>query len=294
MNGTTIEKENVVGIYHGGCIDGTTSAAVLLRRFPSAQVFPLSHGFTDEDLELIKTNIPSDTSSTIIYTIDCALGVEYFLNLGYQVVTLDHHITGKEYFESLAKTNPRYTFVFDITKSGSSLAWSYFFPNLEVPRVVTLVEDGDLWTLKYGDETKGITNYLSILRGKPEEVLPLFEGIPADVTLTGKIISDFSATLIEHYTSKAQPLILNIGEHKAQVYNITDFQSDCGSILSRQNSCAVGLFSIKGDQVRFSFRSTDENSPSALDLATVLGGGGHRNSAGARLPLKDFFSSLEL
>jgi hypothetical protein len=33
--------EHVVCIYHKNCIDGTTAAAVVLKRFPSADVVPL-------------------------------------------------------------------------------------------------------------------------------------------------------------------------------------------------------------------------------------------------------------
>jgi oligoribonuclease NrnB/cAMP/cGMP phosphodiesterase (DHH superfamily) len=285
---------NIVGIYHGGCIDGTTSAAILLKRFKDIQVFPLSHGYSQEDIDLISTNISPDINNTFIYTLDCALGAQHFLDLGYKVITLDHHITDKEVYEEVAQKNSRFTYIFDITKSGSSLAWSYFFPNSEIPRVVSLVEDGDLWIWKYGDESKNLLSYLSMLRNKPEEILPLLDGIPHDATLAGNTIGHYIGTIIDQYTNKAKSLVLNIGNYKALVYNITDFQSDCGHILSEKTGSAVGLFGIKGDEVRFSFRSTDTNMPSALDLATILGGGGHRNSAGAKMKLKEFILSLEL
>ena len=45
--------QKVVVIYHKDCIDGTTAAAVVLRRFPEAKLFPLSHDPSVDDLEKV-------------------------------------------------------------------------------------------------------------------------------------------------------------------------------------------------------------------------------------------------
>ena len=86
----------------------------------------------------------------------------------------------------------------------------------------------------------------------------------------------------------AEQTLLKIGDFTVKAFNVGNFQSEIGNILAEKLGEAVALFNIKGYQVRFSFRSVEGQSPSALDLAKILGGGGHKNAAGASIPLEQF------
>ncbi len=279
----------ILCIYHKDCIDGTTAAAVVLRKFPDAHTFPLGHGCTEEEIEAI---IATATLDSHIYIVDASFGAEYLLERGYSVTVLDHHISEHERMTTLQQKESTLTYIFDNTKSGASLTWTYFFPDEPLPQLILHVEDSDLWKQLYGRATEDVTNYLSIWRNNPEKVRTFFEKPVTEIQTYGSYISEYIAIEVAKYITK-KPLILSIGQYSIQVYNITNHQSVCGHILSTQTNSAVGLYSIDGDSVRISFRSLPSHTPSALDLAHILGGGGHRDSSGARMPLQQFVAHID-
>jgi len=280
--------EKIVAIYHGDCNDGTTAGAVVLKKFPNAQVFPLSYSSTKEDIDLILNTLDSETE---IYTVDCGIGLQEILSKGYKVTTIDHHIGTKEEFENLAKTNPNFTFIFDNNKSGASLSWAYFFPDEPVPELIKYVEDIDLWKLKYGDDSKDINNYISIFRNDPVVVLGYLNGNLDEIKKFGNIISKYNNDEIKNLL-ELEPIKIKIGEYEVSAYNIENYRSEIGNILSKSLSKTAVMFTIDGDKVKFSFRSQEDNIPSALDLASKLGGGGHKKSAGGATSIKNFLEMI--
>ncbi len=285
-------EQKVVGIYHKSCIDGTTAAAVLCRKFPETKTYSLSHDFGLDDITPILKTITPDTK---VFTLDCALGVQEILTQGSAVTTIDHHISVNERLNLLAKTNTKFTYVFDNEKSGASLTWSYFFSDSPIPEVIRLVEDSDLWRWKFGDDTKYVNNYLSTLVNKPEEILPLLIDLPKSVKEQGAIISQYAKILIDQFVSEAKPVTLFIGPYTVPAYNVTTFfKSEIGDSLSKISNSPVCLFTIIGERVRLSFRSQKGQHPSPLELATIAGGGGHENAAGASIPIAVFLNMLHI
>lgn len=279
----------IIAVYHKDCNDGTSSAAALQKKFPEAELFPLNHDYKPEDIAPILEKIDQDT---LVYTLDCCLGVREFLAKGIKVITLDHHTGVRETFENLSRENPNYTFIFDNDKSGASLTWSYFFPEEEMPELIKYVEDSDLWRYKYGDETKYVTKYLSMYLNDPESVGKLFGQDLSEIKERGKIILAYSDKELENLI-KTEPITIKIGEHNVFAFNITSQVSISAHKLSQKLAQAVVLFMIKGQFVKMSFRSDNTQSPSALDLAQILGGNGHRNSSGAVVSLQLFLSMIE-
>jgi len=283
--------KNIIGIYHNKCIDGTASAAVLLKKFPEAKVFPLPHGYITDDIAEILECV---TSESEVYTVDCSLGVEECLLKGATVTTIDHHIGGKEKLEALAHEEEKFTFIFDNEKSGASLTWSYFFPEESLPELIKYVEDADIWTWKYGDDTKHVNNYLSMYRNDPEKMLGFIENEDIEsLKEKGSIISEYTDLAIEK-NIETLPNTLKIGEWDVPAYNITSYHSMCGNKLSETLGKTVAMYSINGDEVTIGFRSTDESSPTSLELATALGGGGHVKASGARMNLEEFLKTLKI
>jgi uncharacterized protein len=70
------------------------------------------------------------------------------------------------------------------------------------------------------------------------------------------------------------------------------YESQAGNQLAENQGMTVALFTIKGDNVKFSFRGMDGHSPSALELARALKGGGHKNAAGAEISLHEFIGLI--
>lgn len=287
-----MESKTKIGIYHKNCTDGTTAAAVLLRKFPDIKLFPLVHSHTEDDLEHIHRDAGEGSE---IYFVDFATGVEEFLDKGHDILVLDHHESVKERVEKLAEENERLTYIFDNEKSGASLAWSHFFGDEEIPELIKYVEDSDLWAGKYGDDTKYITSYLSFRADTPEKMLEFIEnGDVEEIKEKGKIIADYGDVQIKRLVEGVQWIKLKVGELEVHAYNIVseEYASAIGNKLATKNNEAAVMFSINGGNVNFSIRSIESNDPSALDLAKLLGGGGHKNAAGANIPLEDFLKMV--
>src|SRR3989344_23834 len=280
--------KNIIVTYHKDCIDGTTAAAVVLRKFPVAQLFPLNHSYTKEDILPV---LALADKKTEFYTVDCGLGIKEFLATGSKVTTIDHHIGAKGLLEGTAKENKNYAFIFNNEKSGSSLAWSYFFPDEQQPELIKYVEDADLWKWQFGDDTKDINNYLSMFRNNPKTFLDFMNGDLSEIKNKGKIISMYADKEIEGQI-KLPSITIKIGEHTVPAYNITVYESASGNILSEKIDKTVAMFTIKGNQAKLSFRSKEHHQPSSLELAQSLGGGGHKLAAGADISLKDFLSKI--
>ncbi|MDP6388004.1 MAG: DHHA1 domain-containing protein [Candidatus Pacebacteria bacterium] len=282
-------RKTVIGVYHKDCIDGTTAAAVLLKKFPNVLLFELSHLYTDEDLTSVRK---AAVEGSDVYIVDCMLGLKELLEDGHKVTVIDHHIGVKDLMDKLVAKNDAVTYIFDNNKSGSSLAWNHFFPEESEPEIIKYVEDSDIWRLKYGDDTKNINNYLYMYTGSPDYTKELFDKNLNDIKEKGKIISKYSDFEIKKFIGNAESINLRIGKYLVPAYNSTVYVSDLGNKLSGLNGKAVVIFKILGHKIRFSFRSINGQSPSALELAKILGGAGHKNAAGAKVALKDFLKML--
>jgi uncharacterized protein len=280
-----------IAIYHKDCTDGTSAAAVVLRAYPDAMLFPLGHGHEAHEIEeIVKQAAPGDR----ILTVDCVIGVKELLAAGHSVTSLDHHAGVEAEMRELAASDPRFVFIFDNSKSGASLAWSHFFPNEEVPELIKLVEDLDLWKWKYSPVTEQVTGRAWMFENDPKKMLEVMQGPLDQIKKEGAVIAEYKKKSIERALDSLEPVTMRIGEWNIPLFNSTLFKSEIGNILSLKHGGAVGIYSIKGDHLTVSFRSTDVHTPSALDIAKAVGGSGHRNAAGARIALPVFAKSIGL
>jgi oligoribonuclease NrnB/cAMP/cGMP phosphodiesterase (DHH superfamily) len=281
-------ENNTICIYHKNCTDGTFSASVLLKKFKNCKLFPLEHGYSEEEFEEILKEVDENTT---VYITDFSLrkdDLKKLLENAKEVVNIDHHIGVKDQLEEIAKENPKFKFYFDNDSSGASLTWKVLFGEDNIPEIIKLVEDKDLWKWRYGDRTKYANLYLYMMANKPEEVLQYLDTDPEEIIEKGKIIAIFVDYLINKFIEKAEPTLIKIGDYVVKAFNTGNFQSEIGNILAQKLGEAVALFSIKGYEVRFSFRSVEGQKPTSLELAKLLGGGGHKHAAGAMVTLDKF------
>ena len=281
-------KNDIVCIYHKDCVDGTTAAAVLLKKFPHARVFPLAHGYKKEEIDEILDVTSVDAH---IYIVDSVLGLVEFVEKGNEVTVLDHHISVYEETKAFVEKHSNVTYHFDNAKSGASLTWSYLFPEEPVPELVRFVEDNDLWIHAFGDATQHVVNYLSLLRNDPARITLLLDTDIEIVKKNGEQLTAYIHSEVERAVL-SEPIILTIGAYEVPLFNITNHQSACGNILSTKFDTPMGMYSVGVDEVRLSFRSLGHHSPSALVLAELLGGGGHQNASGARMKLSVFVNHI--
>ncbi len=282
-----MEKE-IVCVYHKDCVDGTTAGAVVLKRFPRAQLFPLSHGHTPADVEHI---LAETNPSAHLYIVDSVLGLAEFSAYYTEITLLDHHISVRKETENFVAQHPQVTYIFDNEKSGASLTWSYLFSDAPLPDLIKHVTDDDIKTNLFGIDTDYVMYYLSPLRNDPEKICMLLQTDIDVIKKEGAYIRHYIQNEIERAVERP-PIILSLGAYRVPFFNITDHQSACGNILSKQLGRTVCMYTISGDTVKCSFRSSDGQVPTALDVAEILGGGGHEKASGARLSLSDFVQNI--
>ncbi|MFN3978216.1 MAG: DHH family phosphoesterase [Sulfurihydrogenibium azorense] len=280
-----------VCIYHKNCTDGTTAAAILLLKYPDCKAFALDHNYRDEEFQPILDEVDENTA---VYIVDFSIKqpfLEKLVSKAKEVINIDHHISAKDMIEEFTKKYNNFKLVFDNDKSGASLTWKYLFGS-NPPDIVKYVEDKDIWKWEFGDTTKYVNDYLFLYTNKPQELRQLLDKDINEIIEKGKIINQYTTYLIDSFVEKSKDLFIQIGSYKVRAYNTGLFQSEIGNKLSTIYDQAVCLFSINGDYVKLSFRSLDHHNPSALDLAKMLNGGGHRNAAGASMNLKEFCNIL--
>lgn len=281
-----------VCIYHKNCTDGTTSAAILLMKHPDCYLFPFDHNYKEEDLSNLLSQIDKDTT---VYIVDFSLkpsDLKEVIQRAKEVINIDHHISAKEILNSFAQQHNNFKFVFDNNSSGASLTYKYLFGE-QIPDIVKYVEDKDIWKWEFREETKYVNDYLFLFTNQPEKIKDIIQNEDIkDILEKGKIISEYTNYLIITFVDRAKDLFIKIGDYKVRAYNTGLFQSEIGNLLSTKFDQAVCLFSINGDYAKLSFRSLDHHNPSALDLAKLLNGGGHRNAAGASVSLAEFCNML--
>lgn len=281
----------IVCLYHKNCTDGTTAAGIVLKKYPNAVCIGLEHNFKAEDLEKILDIVDSETT---VYIVDFSLKPEYLERLAKkakEILNLDHHISAKEVLEKEAEKFDNFRFIFDNNRSGASITWQYLFGD-NMPDIVKYVEDKDIWKWEYGDLTKYVNDYLFLFTNKPEDIKNLLDEDISDIIEKGKIINMYSSYIINTFVEKAKDLYIRIGNYTVRAFNTRLFQSEIGNFLSIKYNEAVCLFSINGDFVKLSFRSLDNHNPSALDLAKLLHGGGHRNAAGSSVSINEFCNMI--
>lgn len=283
-------KHNVIGIYHKDCIDGTTAAAIFLKKYPGSLTFPMAYGYKEEDLKPVLEEIDE---STTVFTLDCSMCVKESLEKGATVISLDHHIGIKDEMGKLASENKKFTFVFDNTKSGATVAWSYFFPDEEPPRVALLVEDADIWKWKLKPESSDLNALSYMFQNNPKKVAELFIEENLQKTLEkAKTVQEFTEWYTEEMVTDAAPLYLPYKDKKIPLYNTTFLMRSAivSRLLDPELGVAIG-FIIKGDGVKMSVRGKDGSTISALEVAQHFGGNGHRNAAGIPpMDVQKFFS----
>jgi uncharacterized protein len=281
-------EKHITCVYHKDCIDGTAAAAVVLKKYPQAQTFPLAHNYSPDEIDTV---LDLTDPSAHIYIVDSTLGLSEFLERGHTVTVIDHHISEHARVLQIAGETTSLTYIFDNTKSGASLSWAYLFPEEVAPALIPHVEDNDLWKKQLGETTEHIVNYLSLWNNDPHKVVELFETPLVEIVSQGTMLTTYAHNMVGRLIL-LEPITLRIENHEVLAYNITNHQSACGNVLAEENGAAVALYTIIGNEVKFSFRSTKEQEPSALKLAMSLGGGGHRNASGATIPLTDFIERI--
>lgn len=264
-------KDTVV-IYHSPCLDGFGGAYAAWKKFgDSATYLPMrrsnlvTEGFKDKDVYFIDFTYPQELTDKVT-------------SEARSVTILDHHAGVKDVVLS-AKTH-----VFDNSRSGATIAWSYFYPN-PIPRLYAYLEDIDLFrkALPHGKE---IALYLSTQ--------------PFDFTVWEQLVADFDddakfgeiVKIGGHYSAHHDTLIEQLAQearlvefegYRILAANVPNFIGGAVAHRLYEHEPPFALTWHEDSRVtRYSLRGNGEVDLAAL--AQKYGGNGHHNAAGFNLP----------
>jgi len=287
-------------IYHANCADGFGAAwAAWMRWGGAVEYVPCGYG-----------QEPPDVSGKHVLIGDFSFKRDVMALLAHSaasLVVLDHHKTAVDELqewilevggepapidindaaEALDKVGA--FAIFDRQHSGAVMTWQFCHPGREVPLLLRLIEDRDLWRFTL-PETKPFGVWL---RCEPFdfERWELIAQELIDGRDSERIFGE-AAAMQRFFDMKVEEIgrlarIGRVGVHDVPLCNCPPmFASEVGHWLLDQNPDApfVACYSDQGKARGWSLRSRDDRAD-VSDIARKFGGGGHRNAAGFGTPL---------
>lgn len=261
------EEVNCV-IVHKNCQDGFGSALAAWMLIGEENVEYHYMQYSDE---------PPDVKGKNVAIIDFTFPKEVILKMLEEANTfilLDHHKSAMNELGQVQNT------VFDMSKSGARMAYEFFHPNKEVPRLIRLIEDRDIWSWTEPDSkefhaafpivTQTFSDYYELIRS------PILIDILID---QGKAIIKFNDMYIE---KKAKDICMRtMNGLRTAVVNSTYLISELGNYLAKKEYIDMALiwfWDSKKNKYMCSLRSVGDIDVSII--AKSLGGGGHKHASG--------------
>ena len=297
---------NHIIITHRGCRDGFAASWCAHIYFNSINIDTVTYLYVDpnkpdETVELVKKS-QKNNIATRIRSFDVAFDPLTFLKIKElcdDFKIYDHHISGYNDFIAYYGVDrlPK-EFNFNNNKSGAVLAWEYFFPELNVPRLIKYVEDRDLWRFELPD-SRAISEGLP-LGNKFEDWDNFMENETKNLNIaarTGNMWLRKKKKTIAFTSNLGKVVQLN--DHNVFIINCPNFISDVGEyIYTKHDTTGKPLcdyvmmwrYSMNDKDFYVSLRSSNKRDIDVSIIAKKYGGGGHKHAAG--FTTKDFFGQV--
>ena len=256
-------------LYHADCTDGFGSAYAAWKLLGNrAEYHACKHGQTPPDVKgkvVVILDFSFDNSTT-----------KKMIEEAKELLVIDHHKSAVVELHDISNT------IFDMNKSGATLAWEFFHPGKEAPKFIQYITDRDLWKweLPYSKEFSAAFDMVPF----EFEEFEKFEddSVFDDAVKRGSYILAYSKTVVKKVCDKASAR--KMGGKSITVINASHWMSEIGARLSPDCDFAMIWYYDHVDMItKVSLRAFHEH----IDVAGVskkFGGGGHRKAAGFTLP----------
>ena len=273
-------------IYHGGCDDGF-AAAWCVRR---------SLGKGVEFYPGVYQKQPPEHDGRDVIFVDFSYKravLEAMARAAKSILILDHHKTAQQDLSDLGKPPPleiwrkdawdgqlpqssRIRALFDMERSGATLAWDYFVGGKR-PMFIEYIEDRDLWRKRLPN----VDAFTFGLRSYPQkfDIWDMLLERPTDELIAeGRIIERYYRLRVEELKQSAHKAIL--AGHPVWIANAPVFAASevAGELAERDADFGACYFEAGADRFDYELRSRGDFDVSAI--AQRFGGGGHKNAAG--------------
>ena len=280
--GPSLSDPQPLVIYHGRhCPDGFGAAlAAWLFYGDAAEYLALDHGQVQslDDLPAL--------AGRAVYILDFSFGPELLRaidNQAAKLVLLDHHKSALDKLDGFAC---RCGVVhFDMAKSGARLAWEFFHPERDVPALLQYVEDRDIWKWEFPESAP----FLAALDMEPQdfgrwrEIAGFDTDQLAQFMARGGAMDEKYRKLAADIAEGAQPLTFN-GVTGLMVNAPGVFHSLVGHILSAKTGTFGLMWSASSSGVKAGLRA--QRNFDCIALAESMGGGGHAQACGFKMPIE--------
>ncbi len=269
--------KGIVVIYHKRCPDGFGAAYAAWKKFGDTADY-VEAGYGDP--------LPESIDGKEVYILDFSYdetpeAMRELIARAKRVVAIDHHLSARAITESAPEH------VFDTERSGATLAWTYFHPDEPVPKLLSYIEDFDIFRMAL-PETRYIATYLIV---QPYD-FDVWDGMvhAFDATESRAAFLAKARTYDEFYEKLCAIAVeaakkVRFEGHECYFANslpsIT-MRSRIGNLLYAKLPPIALVVSAHPDGFGVSIRSDGSVDVSAL--AAKYGGGGHAGSAGFFIP----------
>lgn len=260
-------------IFHDNCPDGFTSAWAAWKKFgDDAEYIPAS--FNGDG--------PPDLTGADVYIVDFSYPRDVTLAIKAEanaLVVLDHHKSAKANLEGIEGCH------FDMERSGAGMTWDYFHPDTPRPRLISYVEDRDLWrfSLPLSKEINAvITSYQFTFENWDALDLRL-RADHQQVQEDGRAILRSKERYVEVMMKTGGRRVNFLGYDDVMMVNAPHISiSELLNRLAQDAPFAVGWRQAADGMFLYSLRSTEEgvDVSEVASKAVTPPGGGHRCSAG--------------
>ena len=266
-------------LYHGSCSDGfgaAWAAKEYMDRVYDEVVWEACYRNTR-----IQEN-PLEFSH--VYVLDYSFPSDTLLDWAEEtkVTVIDHHKTAKKDLEGI--THKNLTVVFDMDKSGAMLSWEHFNSVWAIPTLIKYVQDRDLWNWDL-ESSKEVNAAIEMLEFDFDEWFAFEHELEESfglIVTRGENFLSYKDNQVKRIAKRAY--MTCIGGYSVPCVNSSLFASEIGNVLCQEYPFAAVYFLFPNGSVGVSLRSNAE-SEDAVDveeIASKMGGGGHKNAAGYR------------
>jgi oligoribonuclease NrnB/cAMP/cGMP phosphodiesterase (DHH superfamily) len=286
-----LNKDNIdYVLYHGNCADGFASAFCVYLYYKQnygidmankIEYIPCLHV---ANLILDDIFIQKLTGKNILM---CDFSYKYnqlirIIEVANSFMILDHHESAQLDLENI----PSELKIFDMARSGAVITWDFLFPDTILPKVLSHIQDRDLWTKKI----KGTEEFSTYLFEQTFS-FELFESFLSEDKLESVIANgtawlEYKQSLVSKGAKKAYQCIQKINNKLMIVLYVSsmpDFSSDVGNkvfdFFPLGDLSTIVSHNLENNTTYFSLRSTDDRQNVSI-IAKQCGGGGHPNASG--------------
>ena len=273
--------KKIVVFYHKKCSDGFGAAWAAWRVFGNRAEY---RGAEYNNSFLLAKNIKGKEVYFLDFTYPPKIMAE-IVKKAAKTVVIDHHITAKESVEMADD------FLYDVNHSGAVLSWKYFHPRKPVPKLLSYIEDMDIWKWRLPSSAQ-IISYIGTrdLDFKSWNLLAA-ELEKADkrrkIIKQGEVLIKYRDLLVQRAIDRAEAVSFEGYKVLAVNYSDRELVSYIGNGLAKKHPPFAIIWFAREGNLFVSLRSVKNFD--VAKIAKKYGGGGHRAAAAFCLPIKIAF-----